>query len=105
MHFRLILGVSLAMGTMTSCVQPESPRPAPASHPNDIVRSGRLYPANDFARTGGVLSAQFTDTGTGHGTIEMTMPDGEVQKGEYSVVRGAPSNSARSLSRCMALAE
>lgn len=35
-----------------------------------------------------MLSAQFTDSGTGHGTIEMTMPDGEVRKGEYSVVRG-----------------
>jgi hypothetical protein len=88
MHFRLILAVALAMGAMTSCVQPGPSRPALAYRPNNIVRSARLYPANDLARTGGVLSAQFMDTGTGHGTIEMTMPDGEVLKGEYSVVRG-----------------
>jgi hypothetical protein len=88
MHFRLILAVALAMGAMTSCVQPEAPRPAPAYRPSQAVRSARLYPANDLARSGGVLSAQFMDSGTGHGTIEMTMPDGEALRGEYSVVRG-----------------
>lgn len=86
MRFRLILAVGLAMGAMTSCAQPQPTRPAPASAP--VVRSARLYPSNDLARTSGVLSAQFTVSRSGHGSIEMTMPDGEVLKGEYTVVRG-----------------
>jgi hypothetical protein len=82
MHCRLIGTAALTMGALTSCVQPQPPRFAPPPSPSEIVRSGRLYPANDLARPGGVLSAQFTDSGTGHGSIEMTMADGEVLKGE-----------------------
>ena len=87
MRIAVSVGVlALAMGAISvGCVQSPPPRPAPASA---AVRSARLYPANDLARTGGVLSAQFTDSRVGHGAIEMTMPDGEVLKGEYSVVRG-----------------
>jgi hypothetical protein len=90
MRSRLIATAALAAATVTSCAHPQ-PRSAPASAqpPLATVRSARLYPANDLARAGGVLSAQFIDSGTGHGPIEMTMPDGEVLKGEYSVVRGA----------------
>jgi hypothetical protein len=88
MHGRLILAVALAMGALTSCVQPGPPRSAPSPGPSAIVRSARLYPSNDLARASGVLSAQFTASGTGHGSIEMTLPDGEVLKGEYTVVRG-----------------
>lgn len=86
MRSRLILALAIAIGATTSCAQPQPTRPAPASAP--VVRSARLYPANDLARPGGVLSAQFIDSGTGHGLIEMTLPDGEVLTGEYTVVRG-----------------
>lgn len=52
------------------------------------ARSARLYPANDVAISGGVLSAKFMAYGTGHGEIEITLPDGEEVRGEYSIVRG-----------------
>lgn len=52
------------------------------------AREARLYPANEAANSTGVLMAHFMMNGTGHGQIKITMPDGEVLKGEYSVVRG-----------------
>jgi hypothetical protein len=36
-----------------------------------------LYPANDLAVPGGVLTVRFTSTDSGHGEIEITMPDQE----------------------------
>jgi hypothetical protein len=52
------------------------------------ARNASLYPANDEATASGVLSARFNAYGTGHGEIQIPMPDGEVLKGEYSIVRG-----------------
>lgn len=46
-------------------------------------REARLYPANPDAGAG-LLKARFTDSGMGKGPIEITMPDGEVLKGEFS---------------------
>lgn len=44
-----------------------------------------VYPANDAARALGVLRFELTKTGTGSGPFSITMPDGEVLKGRYSV--------------------
>lgn len=52
------------------------------------ARDAHLYPANEMAIASGVLTAHFKAYGTGHGEIEIPMPDGELLKGEYSVVRG-----------------
>lgn len=46
-------------------------------------REASLYPANASAGTG-LLKAKFTDSGMGKGPIEITMPDGEVLKGEFN---------------------
>lgn len=46
-------------------------------------REARLYPANPEAGNG-LLLARFTDSGMGKGPVEITMPDGEVLKGEFS---------------------
>ena len=53
-----------------------------------IEREARLYPANDEARTDGVVAAHFEAHGTGHGAVTMTMPSGEHLVGEFSIVRG-----------------
>jgi len=53
-----------------------------------IERAARLYPANDIARTDGVLIANFQDHGTGHGAIVIIMPNGESLAGEFSIVLG-----------------
>lgn len=47
------------------------------------AREARLYPANSQAGKG-ALTAKFTDSGLGKGPVELTMPDGEVLKGEFS---------------------
>ena len=52
------------------------------------AREAHLYPVNEAASATGVLTAHFNAYGTGHGEIEITMPDGELLKGEYSIVRG-----------------
>jgi hypothetical protein len=52
----------------------------------EVVRSPHLYPTNDTASTTGVLNGQFVGHGQGHGTAEVTMPDGELLQGEYSIV-------------------
>ncbi len=49
------------------------------------VAGGTLYPANDLARTLGVLQARITKAGMGSGPISITMPNGEVLAGRYSV--------------------
>lgn len=46
-------------------------------------REASLYPSNATAGTG-LIKAKFTDSGMGKGPIEITMPDGEVLKGEFS---------------------
>lgn len=52
------------------------------------ARDARLYPVNQSANKNGVLVAHFMSYGTGHGEIEIPMPNGELLKGEYSLVRG-----------------
>jgi hypothetical protein len=54
-----------------------------------IIRYARLYPTNDAARPGGVLTAKFEAHGTGHGAITLLMPDGEDLQGQFSIVRGS----------------
>lgn len=44
-----------------------------------------VYPANEAARALGVLKVELTKTGAGSGPFVITMPDGEVLKGRYSV--------------------
>jgi hypothetical protein len=51
------------------------------------AKMGHLYPANADASATGVLEAHYKAYGTGHGEMEIPMPDGEVLKGEYSLVR------------------
>lgn len=53
-----------------------------------LVLSGRsrdanLYPANLQAGTQ-LVKAKFTDSGMGNGPVEVTMPYGEVLKGQFS---------------------
>jgi hypothetical protein len=57
-----------------------------------IVRTGHLYPANDLARRDGVLEAVFEASGVGHGNVHLTLPDGELAKGEFSIVRGGSAS-------------
>lgn len=52
-----------------------------------IQREARLYPANDVARTGGVLTGKFVAHGTGHGAATITLPTGEQLNGEFTIVR------------------
>lgn len=68
---RTFLVLLIALGALSGC-----------------ARSARLYPANDLGIATGVLEARFMAHGTGHGSIEVTMPDQELLKGEYSLVRG-----------------
>lgn len=50
------------------------------------AREARLYPQSLQGRpaSSGPITAKFTDSGMGKGPIELTMPDGEVLKGEFS---------------------
>lgn len=57
------------------------------------ARDARLYPINDTSIATGVLEAHFMSYGTGHGGIEIPMPDGELLKGEYSLIRGGSFGS------------
>lgn len=75
--------IPLVTVVLVSCAHAPAPSPAAA-------RTARLYPANDPARPGGELAVQFTDDGSGHGTMEFTLPYGEPVKGEYSEVVGSP---------------
>lgn len=52
------------------------------------TRQGRLYPSNDPATAGGVLTLEYVSYGTGSGPITVAMPGGELMQGEYSIVRG-----------------
>ena len=53
-----------------------------------ITRYAHLYPIDDVSMANGVLEAKFMAHGTGHGEVEIVMPDGELLKGEFSIVRG-----------------
>jgi hypothetical protein len=50
--------------------------------------SAHLYPANDLAIPTGVLDARVVSHDNGYGEIEITLPDGEIVKGQYSNTRG-----------------
>lgn len=52
------------------------------------TRDARLYPVNEAAQATGVLTAKFVASGTGQGAVEITMPDGKVLRGEFTIVRG-----------------
>src|SRR6266567_3948883 len=52
------------------------------------AKTASFYPTNDVAAAGGVLKADYVAYGTGHVNLTLSMPDGEVLKGEASVVRG-----------------
>ena len=47
-----------------------------------------MYAVNESGTVTGALTAEFMAYGTGHGSVKITMPDGEVLKGDYSIVRG-----------------
>jgi hypothetical protein len=50
------------------------------------VGSGTAYPTNDQAIQTGVPKVEFMRYGVGRGPVTITMPDGEVLKGEYRVI-------------------
>lgn len=52
-----------------------------------MTRVATLYPGNESAVALGVLKATFTAGNVGHGTVEVPMPDGEIIRGEFSIVR------------------
>jgi hypothetical protein len=56
-----------------------------------MERAARLYPANDAAAKNGVVEARFISQGSGSGAVEIMMSDGEMVKGEYSIVRQVAS--------------
>jgi hypothetical protein len=52
-----------------------------------VVRPLHLYPTNGAAEPA-VLQGQLVGHGQLHGTIDITMPDGEALQGDYSIVAG-----------------
>jgi hypothetical protein len=56
------------------------------------AKTASLYPVNQVSATEGVLQARYMAYGAGHGQMEITMPSGELLKGEYSIVRGGTMN-------------
>jgi len=51
--------------------------------------TAKAYPvAGPAVRTGQILTAKFTWSGSGSGQVEVTMPDGEVCTGRYSTIVG-----------------
>lgn len=53
-----------------------------------VVRPVHLYPTGNSGAEIGVAQGQIVGHGQGHGTAELTMPDGETMHGEYSIVFG-----------------
>lgn len=53
--------------------------------------SARLYPENEAAAKTGVLEAKLSPADASNGRIDVSMPDGEILKGEYTVVREGAS--------------
>jgi hypothetical protein len=52
-----------------------------------VERTIHLYPANDAAATT-VLQGRLVGDGNLHGTLELTMQDGELLTGEFAIVAG-----------------
>lgn len=52
-----------------------------------VQRQAHLYPVAAGKGNGGMLTATFIATGSGHGDITLQMPDEEVLKGEFTTVR------------------
>jgi len=74
-----LLACLLAAFTVGCAAPPKSPFP--------IIRAASLYPANEQAQAIGPARATIVQTDFGFGTVEVTMPDGEVLRGEFSIVR------------------
>lgn len=54
-----------------------------------------IYPVEGpLAGKGIILKSKYVYTGTGHGPIEVVMPDGEVCKGEYSTIAGGVTGTS-----------
>jgi hypothetical protein len=53
-----------------------------------VTRSIHLYPINPIPSETPVLPGVIVGHGQGHGTAKITMPDGEILLGEYSIVFG-----------------
>ena len=51
------------------------------------AREAHLYPVTSGKNGGSVLTLHFMSYGTGNGEVELPMPNGEVLRGEYSIVR------------------
>ena len=49
----------------------------------------RVYPMDQAALQAGVPKIEFVRQGLGHGPVTITMPDGEILKGEYQVTENA----------------
>jgi len=47
--------------------------------------TARMYPMDDAAMSAGVPKLDFVKQGLGHGPVTVTMPDGEILKGEYQL--------------------
>jgi hypothetical protein len=47
----------------------------------------QFYPANQAAAALGVLNGEYVTNGRGNGSINITMPDGEILTGQYSIVQ------------------
>jgi len=53
---------------------------------SSCARQARLYPIDENTAATGVLKGMFISSGTGNGEVEITLNDGEILKGEYSIV-------------------
>lgn len=51
------------------------------------VDHARLYPLNDVATRLGVPQIEYVRRGTGNGPVTVTMPNGEILRGEFQVTR------------------
>lgn len=51
-----------------------------------IERDAHLYPANDLARAGGIITAHITSDNSGHGPAVIDLPTGEHIVGEFSIL-------------------
>jgi len=71
-------------GGRTTVVMP----PAPSSPPQANVLTARLYPLNDLANQGGLLTAVIVDARTGRGTLTVGYR-GDTLQGEATRVDGA----------------
>jgi hypothetical protein len=56
-----------------------------------VTRPIHLYPINPLPSDTLVLPGVIVGHGRGHGTAKITMPDGEILLGEYSIVLGGES--------------